>query len=324
MRVRVFQQGVWREAETAGLTALLAGQDAVIWADVVGPSAEDLAVLGDVFRFHPLALEDTMNQRQRPKAEEYGDHLFVILNPAQETAQGGDFRELDVFLGAHFLVTVHPEPEPVIEVAERRLAALGGATKVSSALLFYLLVDTVVDGYFPILETLGDAAEALENDLLLRPQQRLLHRLFHLKRSLIEMRKVVAPQRDMFNLLTRRELPYLDRGDVQYYLRDVYDHLLRVSDRIEIYRDLVGSGVELYMSATSNRLNQVVNRLTAATVVIGALAVITGFYGMNFEHTWPPFRAGWGVPFAIAIMATTVVAIVLLLRRRRDAPRPRS
>lgn len=317
MRIRVFEQGVWRDGDRAGLAAVLAGQTAVVWADVTGPTPEDLEVLRDVFRFHPLALEDTTNQQQRPKAEEYGDHLFVILNPAKSTPLGADFRELDVFVGANFLVTVHPEAEPVIEVAERRLAVMGASAKVSPALLFYLLVDTTVDGYFPILETLGDAAEALENDLLLRPQQRLLHRLFHLKRGLIELRKIVGPQRDMFNLLTRRELPYLDRGDLQYYLRDVYDHLLRVSDRIETYRDQIGSGFDLYMSATSNHLNQVVNRLTAATVVIGALAVITGFYGMNFEHTWPPFRMLWGVPFTIALMAGTILTIVLMLRRKR-------
>lgn len=315
IRVRIHQTSGWRDAETAGLAAALAGPDAVIWADVTGPDAEDLTVLRDVFHFHPLALEDTTNQQQRPKAEEYGDHLFVILNPAKSTALGAEFRELDVFLGARFVVTVHPEPEPIIEIAVRRLAALGESTKVTPTLVFYLMVDSIVDGYFPILEALGDSAEALENDLLLRTQQRHLHRLFHVKRSLIELRKIVGPQRDMFNLLTRRDLPYLDKGDLQYYLRDVYDHLLRVSDMIETYRDLVGSGVELYMSATSNRLNQVVNRLTGVTVVIGALAVITGFYGMNFEHTFPPFRAVWGVPFAIGIMAATVGAIALFLRR---------
>jgi magnesium transporter len=173
----------------------------------------------------------------------------------------------------------------------------------------------VVDGYFPILESLGDAAEELENELLLRPEHRLLHRLFHLKRNLIEMRKIVGPQRDMFNLLTRRELPYLDKGDLQYYLRDVYDHLLRVSDMIETYRDLVGSGTELYMSATSNRLNQVVNRLTAATVVIGALAVITGFYGMNFQHTLPPFTWRYGALAALLLILATWTTALILFRR---------
>jgi magnesium transporter len=316
LRARVFQQGAWREVDPAGLAATLAAQDAVLWADVTGPSAGDLTTLREVFHFHPLALEDTTNQHQRPKAEEYGDHLFVILNPAKPSNAGGLFRELDVFVGANYLVTVHPEPEPVVEIVERRLETLASAVKVSPTLLFYLLVDTVVDGYFPILEALGDTAENLQNDLLLRPQQRLLHRLFHLKRNLIEMRKVVGPQRDMFNLLLRRDLPYLDRGDLQYYLRDVYDHLLRVSDMIEAFRDLVGSGVELYMSATSNRLNQVVNRLTGATVVIGALAVITGFYGMNFEHTWPPFGAEWGVPFTIVVMATTILIVVHFLRNK--------
>lgn len=285
--------------------------------DMTGPTEADLAALRDVFRFHPLAIEDTLNQRQRPKVEEYGGHLFIILNPGMAEGSRPRFRELDAFVGERFMVTVHHGPEPVVDTAAQRVERLCGQGPISSAALLYVLVDTVVDSYFPLLDGLGDRIDEIEGEILRQPQEAELHSLFRVKRGLVEMRKVVAPQRDMFNVLTRRELPYLSQQDLQYHLRDVYDHLLRVTDMLDTYRELLTSSVDLYVSATSNRLNRVVNRLTMVTVVIGALAVITGFYGMNFERIWPPFAAGWGVPFTLALMAAAVALAVGLFRSTR-------
>jgi magnesium transporter len=307
-----------RPVTPAELPALLAAGRESVWVDLTGPDPEAQAALREVFRFHPLAIEDTLNQRQRPKVEEYGDHLFLILNPV--TADGRlAFRELDVFVGRNFLVTVHPEEEPVIAQVRRRLPAGEGVPAPSPARILYLLLDTVVDGYFPCLDALGDRIDDLEERILGRPEAEGLRRLFDLKRTLVELRRVVAPQRDMLNVLTRRELEFLDQQDLQYHLRDVYDHLLRVTDMVDTYRDLLTGAVDLYMSAVSNRLNQVVNRLTAFTVVIGALAVVTGFYGMNFERTWPAFSAPWGVPFTLGAMAAAVGAFLLFFRASRGS-----
>jgi magnesium transporter len=178
-----------------------------------------------------------------------------------------------------------------------------------------VLVDLVVDRYFPILDHIGEEVDELEEALLDNPRQEMLNRLFLLKRTLAELWRVVGQQRDMFNVLSRRDLPYIDAEGLQYQLRDVYDHLIRITDMTGTYRDLLTSMVDLYMSSVSNRLNRVVNRLTVITVIIGALAVITGFYGMNFDHTWPPFAAEWGVPFVILLMATAISLILLLFRR---------
>jgi magnesium transporter len=148
-----------------------------------------------------------------------------------------------------------------------------------------------------------------------------------MKRTLLEIRKVVAPQRDMFNTLGRRDIAFVDHDRLQYYLRDVYDHLLRITDMVDTLRDFLTGAVDLYMSAVSNRLNQVVNRLTVLTVMIGSLSVITGFYGMNFERTWPPFGASWGVAFALGLMAAVIAVLMVVLRRldprshrREEAP----
>lgn len=286
----------------------------LLWVDVTGPDDEEAAMLADLFHFHPLAIEDTRNQQQRPKVEEYPDHLFLILNPGLLEGSECSFRELDVFIARNMVVTVHPGPEPALAEAERRLARLF-PDGVGTAHLLYALLDTVVDGYFPILDDLGDEIDRLEETVLERPNQGALNRLFTLKRQLVVLRKVVAPQRDAMTLLNRRDLPYLDTQKLTYHLRDVQDHLLRITDMVDTFRDLLSSSIDLYMSATSNRLNRVVNRLTVVTIAVGALAVITGFYGMNFEHTWPPFRAWWGVPFTLAAMAASVATVVAVLRR---------
>lgn len=288
-----------------------------VWVDIASPDDDCAKVLLEVFRFHPLAVEDTRNQRQRPKAEEYPDHLFLILNPAGTgEADRPVFRELDVFLGRGFVVTVHPAADPVIEAVRQRLGGGGNGGKPPSAgFIVYALLDHVVDGYFPVLDRFQDRVEEIEERLLNRPNRWSLARLFKMKRDLLEFRRVVGPQRDMFNLLTRRDLAYLDPQELQYPLRDVYDHLLRITDMTDSYRDLLTSSIDLYMSAVSNRLNTVVNRLTVVTVLIGTMGVIVGFYGMNFTHTWPPFDAPWGVPLALALMAVAVVGGVWLFRR---------
>ncbi len=297
------------EDATGDLGVLLAA-GRPLWVDITGPSEEDVRVMREVFRFHPLAIEDTRNQRQRPKAEDYGDHLFLILNPVSWDGEGVVFRELDVFVGKGSVVTVHPGAEPTVEEVRHRIDAHADPGRIVHALL-----DTVVNGYFPVLDTLGEAVDELEDLVVTAPQTEVLGQLFRLKRTLLEMRRVVGPQRDMMNVLTRHDLPYLDAEALRYHFRDVYDHLLRISDMLDTYRDLLTSTIDLYMSAVSNRLNQVVNRLTVFTVLIGVVAVITGFYGMNFEHTWPPFGAPWGVPFTLGVMVLVVGALLWAFRR---------
>ncbi len=283
-----------------------------LWVDVRGPEEADVRLLLEVFRFHPLAVEDTRNQRQRPKLEDYGDHVFLILNPVRSGPEGPEFRELDVFVGANYVVTVHPEDEPAVDEADRRL---GGHAPPAPGRVVHALVDTVVDGYFPLLDAFGETLDGLEDAVLRAPTPEVLADLFRLKRALLEARRVVGPQRDVLHALLRGDLPHLSAEELRYPWRDVYDHLLRVTDMLDTYRDLLTGTLDVYLSSVSNRLNQVVNRLTAFTVAIGVLAVVTGFYGMNFERTWPPFGAPWGVPFALALMAGAVGVLLWAFRR---------
>jgi magnesium transporter len=186
---------------------------------------------------------------------------------------------------------------------------------MSASYLLYVLVDTVVDDYFPILDAIDGQLEALEDAILTRPRPETLRLLFELKRTLADMWRVVWSQRDVLATLTRRDLHLIDQDTLQYHLRDVSDHLFWLADMVNTFRDTLTGLMDLYMSAISNRLNQVVNRLTVFAVVIGLLTVLSGFYGMNFAQTWPPFSSPWGVPFIIGVMALTTGAVLFVLHK---------
>jgi magnesium transporter len=296
------------------LAARLAAPDGeVIWADIIGPADEDVSIMRDVFHFHPLAIEDTRNARQRPKVEEYANYLFLILNPIAR--QESLFCELDVFVGANYVVTVHADDEPVIAEVRRRLSRGNTSMPITPGYLMYLFIDAVVDGYFPTLDSMEEEIEGLGDQILTNPSQAMLNNLFDLKKTLVDMWRVVWPQREILNNLRDHNLPLISQDQLMPYLRDVSDHLMWIADMISTFRDTLTSIMDLYMSAVSNRLNTVVNRLTVFTVIIGLLTVFSGFYGMNFEHTWPPFSATLGIPFVILLMIAVTAVLLVVFRR---------
>ncbi len=303
MEIMVFNASGLKTIPSSGLETALQTPEDVVWIDVQHPDKGMLSLLGDRFNFHPLAVEDTYNEHQRPKVEEYPDHLFIIINQLAKDGEEFEFRELDIFLGENYIVTVHEKCQPLIAELRKRLSHKMQFKHVSSEYLLYLVLDTVVDAYFPILSEIDEAIETISEQILDKPDQMLLQRIFQLRRTLNELWRVVGQQRDMFSTLARREDDLLRHHDkLTYYLRDVHDHLIRISDSSILLRDHVSNLVDLYMTATSNRLNIVVNRLTVITIIIGIMTVISGFYGMNFERTFPPFSAEWGVPFTLGLM----------------------
>jgi magnesium transporter len=252
-----------------------------------------------------------MNENQRAKVEEYTDHLFLILNPAAQNKKEITFRELDIFVGSHYVVTVHRGYEPVIGHVRKQIDLEHMYSPLSPTYLLYIVLDHVVDGYFPIIDYLEEEINDISTTILLHPAQEQLNRVFEIKRTLSEMWRVLWPQRDIMNVLINHKLVYIDQ-EIEYYLRDVSDHLLRIGDMVHTLSETLTGLTNLYVSALSNQLNRVVNRLAVVTVVIGILTVISGFYGMNFEHTWPPFSSDWGVPFVFFAMAALVGAFLLL------------
>jgi magnesium transporter len=314
--IKIFPENKSLSTKTEELPKLLNNPDVVIWADITGPDSDDVHVMQHVFKFHPLAIEDTHNQRQRPKAEEFEDHLFIILNPI--TGELGDnlFRELDVFIGRNYLVTVHPAKESIIDEMNSRLGSRISKQIMSSSRLLHILIDAIIDNYFPCLEQLEDDIENLASVIVDKPDQETLNQIFKTKHLLNTISRVVLPQQDILKILLDHDLVFIEKEN-HYYLRDVFDHLLRIADMVHTQRDNLNGLINLHVSATSNRLNFIVNRLTLFTIVIGVLTVVSGFYGMNFEQNFPPFDAAWGVPFVLGMMIVMIVVLISELRRRR-------
>ncbi len=315
MQVRRLDADGFHDVDQAMLPGLLASDKETIWVDITGPTPEDIQIMQNVFKFHPLAIEDTRNQEQRPKAEEYRDHLFIILNPMEyHDHQEVHFRELDVFVGKNYIVFVHPQAEPILDATQKRIENSQSNLPRTSTYVLYTLMDTVIDDYFPYLDLAGEQIETLEDDILDKPGPEVLNRLFYLKRSLLNMWRIVWPQREVLNLLMHHNVDYLDSQALQYYLRDVADHLMWIADMVNTLRDTLTSMMDLYMSSVSNGLNIIVNRLTMITIIVGASTVISGFFGMNFEKTWPPFNSSWGVVFVLAMMLGTALALLGVFR----------
>ena len=319
MKITVYTPEGKQEILADELPAHLASSSpGILWVDITGPPDEEIEMMRQVFNFHPLAIEDTRNERQRPKIEQYPEYLFGILNPVRVSANkdGLVFREVNVFLGHKYIVTAHKSADPIIAEMRRRIESAHVSPPITCGYLMYMLVDVVVDTYFTVLDFIEDEIEAVGDQMLTRPRRSTTDRLFRLKRNLAEFSRVVRQQRQMFNLLTRRDLSYIDHEMLGYHLRDVHDHLNQISDLIESFRDMLSGVFDLYMSSVSNQVNLVVTRLTVITICIGVLTVIGGFYGMNFEHTWPPFNAWWGVPFVIGLMIVSMGAVIWFSSKR--------
>lgn len=291
----------------------------VLWVDISGPTPEALAQLAEVFGLHPLAIEDAVKRSQRPKAEEYDGYLFISTHAARLRGSGGHdvaLDEIDIFCGDGFLITSRGGAASVMEDARRRVLHASPQLRCSAGYALYAVLDAVVDSYFPVLDALDDYTERLGDSLFRHPVPRTLDRLFAARRVLLHLRRVAAPQRDMMNLLLRHQPRLIDPGLGAYY-RDVYDHLLRITDQIDTHRDLLAGALDIYVGMASNRLNEVMKVLTIITAVFASLAVITGIYGMNFERTLPPFAWRYGFVAALGIMAASVAAMLLLFRRLR-------
>ncbi|MBI2756363.1 MAG: magnesium/cobalt transporter CorA [Chloroflexi bacterium] len=302
-----------------------------LWLDVVEPTAADLALLARLFGLHQLALEDVARQHQRPKIDEYSDHYFLVLydvatRPTGVTiSRGPTTIELQMFWGRDFFVTLRAEPCPIVDDIVSRLqqgnlrpvlANASASHRLVVADLAYLLIDAVVDGYFPFLDVMAERSEEIEEQMFATQVPRsMLEDIFSMKKQLIQARKVVAPSRDVLNVLLRHDLGLFDSEYVPYF-QDVYDHTVRVIDSLDTYRDLSSSAIDIYLSLVSNNVNQTVKRMTALTAIFMVQALIAGIYGMNFENM-PELRWTYGYPWALGLMASIGLTMVLVFRRMK-------
>jgi magnesium transporter len=289
---------------------------AVTWIDLHAPSREEIHALGARFQFHPLAVEDAIKLRQRPKLDAYQNHLFIVLYELDFEAerQQVDTRELAVFVNGNVVVTVHSEEISALRVAERRWAEhCRESQQMSAGMLVYTIADAIVDGYFPCMDKIAEDIDELETRMFSDSVQDVLQEIFTLKRSLLDLRRLVAPTREVFNSFTRREVAVLGEGAVIYF-QDIYDHVIRVTDAIDADRDVLSSAIDVHLSLQSNRMNQTVRTLTAASIVLMSMTLIAGIYGMNFAHM-PELE--WRYGYFITLGAIMLVGLVVAWAFRR-------
>jgi magnesium transporter len=294
---------------------------AVTWINVNGLHDVDLIQrLGARFGLHPLALEDVLNTGQRPKLEEFEDHCFIVLKDVS-LKEGLRAEQITLFFGKGWVLTLQEWPgDPFEPVRERIRKGKGRIRKMGADYLTYALVDALVDGAFPVLETLGERVEELELELVSSPNRRTLQEIYRVKRDLLYLRRSVWPQREVINALMREESP-LVRRETRIYLRDCYDHTIQIMDMLETYRDLAGGMLEVYLSSLSNRMNEIMKVLTMLASIFIPLTFIVGVYGMNFNTAASPWNMPelnwyWGYP-AVLLVMIAVVAVMLILFRRK-------
>jgi magnesium transporter len=313
-------RGHWTEAKLDRLAGLREDPEVTIWLDLESPSPEEERVLSEVFRFHPLAIEDALQDYGHPKIDTFDDHVFMIVHGIDfsrlNLEKSLDIRtlELDIFVGDRYLVTHHGDPA-VRAIAElhKDIVEPGHRPWVSVRLLHRLL-DRLVDNFLPVMDQVGAKLEILEDQILHNPVPDLLEKVLEAKKSIQKIRRMTAHQRLILESLARGHLELIPRDSLAFF-RDIYDHFVRVADLAEAYREGAQSAVEAYLSMSANKTNEIMKVLTQISTIMLPLTFIAGIYGMNFD-SMPELRWVYGYPFAVGLMIATAAALLIWFRRR--------
>ncbi|HEY0510569.1 MAG TPA: magnesium/cobalt transporter CorA [Thermoanaerobaculia bacterium] len=294
----------------------------VTWINVEGlHDVPFLEGLGHLFHFHPLALEDVLNCGQRPKLEDYGDYHFLVMKSLSLQDDELTVEQISFFLSGNYVVTLQEVPGDSFEAVRERIRQnKGQIRKLGADYLLYALIDALMDEFFPVLERYGERIEELEDQVVLRPEPATLNAIHRIKRDLLDLRRTAWPEREVIASLQREEA-HLIRPETRVFLRDSYDHAVQVIDMIETYRDLAGGMLDVYLSSTSNRLNEVMKVLTIISTIFIPLNFIAGVYGMNFDRQASPLNMpelGWyyGYPAVLTVMAVTGGLLALYFKRK--------
>ncbi len=297
----------------------------VSWIDVRGLGDQTtLEQLGEVFQLHPLVLEDIVNVPQRPKLEDHQNQLLIITQMVNLKSKKKGFwlEQVSFVLGKDYLLTVQEEPKrDCFNPIRDRLEKSKGNIRTSQAdYLTYALWDTIIDGYYFVLEMYSEKIETLEDLVVKNPTEKTLAKIHRLKRELLTLRRAILPQRYALNTLIRDGHSLVD-DDLLRYFKDCYDHTVQIIDTIEIYRELASGLMDIYLSAASNKMNEVMKLLTIISTIFIPLTFIVGVYGMNFNHEASPWNMPeldwyWGYPLCLAIMLVIAIALYIYFWRK--------
>ena len=284
----------------------------MIWHDLRDSDDPELDVLAQKYHLHPLHIEDCHHGDQRAKIEEGADYIFVVLKPVHVTEAGEiQITDLDLFLGRDYVITVQEGECPTVRTHLDQLHATTNHARPDQ--VFYKVLDGVVDAYSPVLDWFNDAIDQIEDVVLEKPSPTTLQRIFETKRGLIELRRILGNMRDVSSHLQRLETELIQR-DLWPFLRDVYDHLARSMDMVEMQRDLLTGAMDIYLSSVANRTNQVMKVLTVLGTIALPSIVISGFFGMNTKDL-PFLDSPYGTEIAIGLMLVTTVGLLITLKK---------
>jgi magnesium transporter len=323
--VRVITYGVdeFEEKEVEDLDSLgeLVGRSPVTWVDVQGlGDAQTITRLGEIFQLHPLALEDAVNTHQRPKVDDYGQFLFIVLRmivPGQRL----DTEQVSLFLGPNFVLTFQERPGDCLDPVRKRLRQAKGRVRSGGAdYLAYALLDAVVDAYFPAMEQYGECLDRLDAEISAQPGPDVVVRVHQMRNDLLMLRRAIWPLRDDIGTLVREPNPLVSE-ETRVYLRDCYDHTVQIIDLVETSREMCSDLRDYYLSMVNNRMSEVMKVLTIIATIFIPLSFIAGVYGMNFDPDvsgWnmPELRWSFGYLFALGLMAAVVAGQLFYFWRR--------
>lgn len=322
MEIIVYRQGQSRIDEgitVSQLPELLDDPSIVIWVDMESPTENDERVLLDIFKFHPLTVEDCHENRHYPKIEEFPGYLYFIVHGVRADTSPDRFNtiELDGFLGPNYVITYHHDSFRSINNVKQLLRTSPVLCRRGSAFLCHQILDQIVDYYSPVLDDFDDRIDRLEQEIftLKQPNNQILAQIMDLKRSVLRLRRISVKQMDVILRMSRGEFPELIPEDMRPFYRDVHDHLTRVVDLAESYRDLISGSLEAYLSVVSNRLNEIMKVLTIFSAIMLPLTFIAGVYGMNFDNM-PELRSRYGYFATLAVMLAVAFGMLIFFWRR--------
>jgi magnesium transporter len=287
----------------------------ITWINVKGLDPEDIFQLGEEMGFHPLTKEDIINTTQRPKIEEYDDYLFFVLKVlSSETFEDVNLEQVSFILGSNYIISFQEQYGDIFESVRNRIrSGKGIIRRMGVDYLAYCLLDVIVDGYFVLLEKLGDSIEFLEEELVEDPRIEILHKLYDMKQEMVILRKNIWPLREVVNKIERVESGFFTES-TRFYLHDVYDHTIQAIDAIETYRDLLTGMIDIYLSSVSNKMNEIMKFLTIIGTIFIPLTFLAGVYGMNFKYM--P-ELGWRYSYPVLLLSMVMITLMMILYFRR-------
>ncbi|MCL4469640.1 MAG: magnesium/cobalt transporter CorA [Gammaproteobacteria bacterium] len=307
-----------KETEAAEEYCAARASTGITWVNVDGIHQTELfQKIGDCFGLHPLVLEDIMNTDQRPKMEDFGDYVYLVMKMLSINGQGEIAAEqVSLILGKNFVLSFREQKSDMFEpIVERIKSGKGFIRKAGADYLAYALLDAVVDHYFVVLEKREEEIDALEEEVVINATPNTLQRIHKLRRELIFLRKAILPFRSVIGALERGESPFFEQTS-RIYLRDIYDHTIHIIDTLETFRDLATGLLDIYLSSVSNRMNSVMRMLTVIATIFMPLTFLAGVYGMNFKHM-PELEWTWGYPAVLLLMAAVGISMQVYFRRKK-------